>query len=199
MTNTVYVCIFHAYMTNQVEVLGVFSSQEKARKCIVNNAKWMKDKVEKKNHYEDKGSCISGCITRRIGYEAVCYNYDYYYTEQVIDIRDNPEEYVKYFKKHFGYEKDFFPTEGYREVANLLDNEIKLNLPIDTAAMEKEGKAVMLLVLSNDKEAVSVGMQLGNIMMQKPINVHELLLTMKDASRLLHNLPDRRKISGWQQ
>lgn len=98
------------------------------------------------------------------------------------------ELYIKNFKNHFGYRANYFPNVSYREAAEALDDELKLKMPSDTAAIEREVDAVMLLVLSNDVEAQKVGMRLGNLMMKDNQDDYVLLCAMEDAANKLEEL-----------
>ena len=101
-------------------------------------------------------------------------------------------EYIENFKKHFGYSDNYFPKDSYEKIANWLDDELKLKMPTDTAAMEVEGDAVMLLVASDNPEAIKVGKWLGNIMMGKGIDDYVLLSAMEDAAVKLHKMARRK-------
>lgn len=101
------------------------------------------------------------------------------------------EEYIKKFKEHFGYDEDFFPKESYLEAAHDLDDELKLKMPTDTLAREREGRAVILLVMSGDIEAEKVGKKLGDIMIDNPVDKTELLHAMEEAANKLYDLSDR--------
>ena len=65
-------------------------------------------------------------------------------------------------------------------------------MPTDTAAMETEGDAVMLLVASKDAEAIEVGKWLGNIMMSERTDDYVLLSAMEDAAEKLHEMARRK-------
>lgn len=91
---------------------------------------------------------------------------------------------------------NYFPKDSYKTVAEWLDDELKLQMPTDTAAQEVEGDAVMLLVASGNPEAIEVGMKLGNLLISDDRNTTgdfaELLLdAMKDAADKLYELCER--------
>ena len=103
----------------------------------------------------------------------------------------NTEEYIKEFKHFQGYRNDYYPKDSYETVANWLDDELKLQMPTDTAAREVEGDAVMLLVDSGEPEAIEIGKNLGDIMSSRDTTgdfKYRLLRAMKQASDKLHEL-----------
>lgn len=88
---------------------------------------------------------------------------------------DDCIEYVRKFKKHFGYRDNYYTKEKANEVEVQLARECALRQPTDTAAREVEGDAVMLLVLSGDEEAIKAGKALGDFMMSNKKDEKKLL------------------------
>ena len=99
------------------------------------------------------------------------------YTVPVADSASfSPAEYIAEFRKHFGYRDDYWPKKDYAKVRDGIADECAMRAPYDTAARDKEGDAVMLLVLSGDPEGVEAGKNLGDCMMKKGKHDQETLL-----------------------
>ena len=112
------------------------------------------------------------------------------YTVPVADSASfSPAEYIAKFKKHFGYRDDYIPWSGYyADARDAIANESAMRQPYDTAAREKEGDAVMLLVASGDPEGVEAGKKLGDCMMKNEDDEETLLERMSEAYKALSSL-----------
>lgn len=95
------------------------------------------------------------------------------------------EEYIQTFKNAFGYQDDYFPKDSCLKVVKELIDELRLQMPTDTAAREVEGDAVMLLVKYGDDNAVKIGTRLGNMLMKHNYDDKSLLSAMADAAKAL--------------
>ncbi len=85
----VYVCLCHPLTDPKIDVLGVFSTKERARECIVKASKWLQQKNPK--DYQDNGNYIIGCSNNKIGFYTAFHSYEYYYVERTLDVEIPPE------------------------------------------------------------------------------------------------------------
>lgn len=100
----------------------------------------------------------------------------------------SPAEYIAKFKKHFAYRDDYTPRHGYAETRDAIADECALRQPYDTAARDKEGDAVMLLVASGDPEGVEAGKKLGDCLMKNEDDKETLLERMSEVYKALSSL-----------
>ena len=100
----------------------------------------------------------------------------------------SPAEYVAEFRKHFGYRDDYWPKKDYAKARDAIADESAMRQPYDTAARDKEGDAVMLLVASGDPEGVEAGKKLGDCMMKNEDDEETLLERMSEAYKALLSL-----------
>lgn len=101
----------------------------------------------------------------------------------------SPTEYTKSFLEHFGYVPGYQPSRTYRECADAIASECAIRAPHDTAARDKEGDAVLLLVASGDAECEEAGRRLGDCMMANGKHDEETLMQrMSDAYKALIGL-----------
>jgi hypothetical protein len=95
------------------------------------------------------------------------------------------KEYVENFKNVLGYSEDYLPKHSCRKIAKDLIDEIRLQMPTDTMAREREGDAVMALVLYGNESAMKAGIRLGNMLMKHNYDDRSLLDAMTNAAKAL--------------
>lgn len=113
-----------------------------------------------------------------------------------IESKEDAQQYVEDFKDYFGYKDGYHPRDSAKKVADWLAHECTLQMPTDTAAREVEGDAVILLVLSGDKDAIAAGKKLGDCMMRITKHTDNLLLKhMREAYLKLLEIANKQQLS----
>lgn len=74
----------------------------------------------------------------------------------------SPDEYAKDLIHKMGADPNYTPRHTRQSMMDSLAREYILKMPTDTAAVEKEFDAALLLVKSGDDEAVKLGKKLGD-------------------------------------